>query len=140
MKIVMVGQGAFGRKHLDGLKNIKDVEVASLVGGSKESTETVAKQYGIPHWTTNLGEALARPGVDAAILTSPTQVHAAQAIECMRAGKHVEIEIPIADSLADARKIHETQKATKQDRDGRPHAPLQSVASVGREQDQARAS
>ena len=49
MKIVMVGQGAFGRKHLDGLKNIKDVEVASLVGGSKESTETVAKQYGIPH-------------------------------------------------------------------------------------------
>ena len=67
MKIVMVGQGAFGRKHLDGLKNIKDVEVASLVGGSKESTETVAKQYGIPHWTTNLGEALARPGVDAAI-------------------------------------------------------------------------
>ena len=102
MKIVMVGQGAFGRKHLDGLKNIKDVEVVSLVGGSKESTEAVAKQYGIPHWTTNLGEALARPGVDAAILTSPTQVHAAQAIECMRAGKHVEIEIPIADSLADA--------------------------------------
>ena len=104
MKIVMVGQGAFGRKHLDGLKNIKDVEVVSLVGGSKESTEAVAKQYGIPHWTTNLGEALARPGVDAAILTSPTQVHASQAIEVMKAGKHVEIEIPIADSLADARK------------------------------------
>ena len=61
MKIVMVGQGAFGRKHLDGLKNIKDVEVASLVGGSKESTEAVAKQYGIPHWTTNLSEALAQP-------------------------------------------------------------------------------
>src|SRR5688572_29014674 len=112
MKIVMVGQGAFGRKHLDGLKNIADVEVASLVGGSKESTEAVAKQYGIPHWTTNLSEALARPGIDAAILTSPTQVHAAQAIEVMRAGKHVEIEIPIADSLADARKIHETQKST----------------------------
>jgi 2-hydroxy-4-carboxymuconate semialdehyde hemiacetal dehydrogenase len=112
MKIVMVGQGAFGRKHLDGLKNIKDVEVASLVGGSKESTEAVAKQYGISHWTTNLSEALALPGVEAAILTSPTQVHASQAIEVMRAGKHVEIEIPIADSLADARKIHETQKAT----------------------------
>jgi 2-hydroxy-4-carboxymuconate semialdehyde hemiacetal dehydrogenase len=112
MKIVMVGQGAFGRKHLDGLKNIKDVEVVSLVGGSKESTEAVAKQYGIPHWTTSLSEALALPGVEAAILTSPTQVHASQAIEVMRAGKHVEIEIPIADSLADARKIHETQKAT----------------------------
>jgi 2-hydroxy-4-carboxymuconate semialdehyde hemiacetal dehydrogenase len=112
MKIVMVGQGAFGRKHLDGLKNIKDVEVASLVGGSKESTEAVAKQYGIPHWTTDLGEALARPGIDAAILTSPTQVHAAQAIQVMKAGKHVEIEIPIADSFADAKRIQATQKET----------------------------
>jgi 2-hydroxy-4-carboxymuconate semialdehyde hemiacetal dehydrogenase len=112
MKIVMVGQGAFGRKHLDGLKNIKDVEVVSLVGGSKESTEAVAKQYGIPHWTTDLKEALDRPGVDAAILTSPTQVHAAQAEQVMRAGKHVEIEIPIADSLADAKRIDAAQKAT----------------------------
>jgi 2-hydroxy-4-carboxymuconate semialdehyde hemiacetal dehydrogenase len=112
MKIVMVGQGAFGRKHLDGLKNISGVEVVSLVGGSKESTEAVAKQYGIPHATTKLSEALALPGVDAAILTSPTQVHAAQAVEVMRAGKHVEIEIPIADSLADAKRIQAVQKET----------------------------
>ena len=112
MKIVMVGQGAFGRKHLDGLKNIAGVEVASLVGGSKDSTAEVAKQYGIPHSTTNLAEALALPGVDAAILTSPTQVHASQADQVMKAGKHVEIEIPIADSLADARRILATQKAT----------------------------
>jgi 2-hydroxy-4-carboxymuconate semialdehyde hemiacetal dehydrogenase len=112
MKIVMVGQGAFGQKHLDGLKNIPDVEVASLVGGNLESTAAVAKKYGIPHYTKDLGEALARPGVEAAILTSPTQIHAAQADQVMRAGKHVEIEIPIADSLADARKIAATQKAT----------------------------
>jgi 2-hydroxy-4-carboxymuconate semialdehyde hemiacetal dehydrogenase len=112
MKIVMVGQGAFGRKHLDGLKNISGVEVASLVGGSKESTEAVAKQYGIAHATTNLAEALALPGVEAAILTSPTQVHAAQAEQVMRAGKHVEIEIPIADSYADAKRIHAVQKET----------------------------
>ena len=112
MKIVMVGQGAFGRKHLDGLKNIGDVEVASLVGGSKDSTAAVAKQYGIPHATTDLAEALALPGIDAAILTSPTQVHAAQAEQVMKAGKHVEIEIPIADSLADAKRIAAVQKAT----------------------------
>jgi 2-hydroxy-4-carboxymuconate semialdehyde hemiacetal dehydrogenase len=112
MKIVMVGQGAFGRKHLDGLKNIPDVQVVSLVGGSKDSTEAVAKQYGIAHATTNLAEALALPGVEAAILTSPTQVHAAQAEQVMKAGKHVEIEIPIADSLADAKRIHATQQAT----------------------------
>ena len=112
MKIVMVGQGAFGRKHLDGLKKIEGVEVAGLVGRSPDSTEAVAKQYGIAHWTSNLEEALALPGVEAAILTSPTQLHASQAIEVMRAGKHVEIEIPIADSLADAEKILATQRET----------------------------
>jgi 2-hydroxy-4-carboxymuconate semialdehyde hemiacetal dehydrogenase len=111
MKIVMVGQGAFGRKHLDGLKNIADVEVVSLVGGSRESTEAVAKQYAIPHATTDLAEALAQPDVEAAILTSPTQVHAAQAEQVLRAGKHVEIEIPIADSLADAQRVAAAQKA-----------------------------
>ncbi len=112
MKIVMVGQGAFGRKHLDGLKNIEDVEVVSLVGRTPETTEAVAKQYGIPHWTSSLAEALEQPGVDAAILTSPTQVHASQGIEVMEAGKHVEIEIPIADNLADAGRVLETQQKT----------------------------
>jgi len=112
MKIVMVGQGAFAKKHLNGLKNIKDVEVASIYGRTAESTEAVAKQYGIPHWTTNMDEALEQPGVEAAILTSPTQVHAEQAIQVMRAGKHVEVEIPVADSLADARRIDAVQKET----------------------------
>jgi 2-hydroxy-4-carboxymuconate semialdehyde hemiacetal dehydrogenase len=106
MKIVMVGQGAFGQKHLDGLKNIKGVEVVSLAGGNADSTAAVAKKYGIPHSTSNLDEALAQPGVEAAIIASPTQMHATQAIQCLEAGKHVEIEIPIADSLADAERIH----------------------------------
>jgi 2-hydroxy-4-carboxymuconate semialdehyde hemiacetal dehydrogenase len=110
MKIVMVGQGAFGRKHLDGLKNIEGVEVVSLAGGSPDSTAAVAKKYGIPHWTSDLAEALAQPGVEAAIIASPTQMHADQAVQVLAAGKHVEVEIPIADSLADARRILEAQK------------------------------
>ena len=112
MKICMVGQGAFAKKHLDGLKNIAGVEVASIAGGSPDSTAEVARKYGIPHWTTDLGEALAQPGIDAAILTSPTQMHADQAVQVMEAGKHVEIEIPIADNLADTRRIDEMQKKT----------------------------
>ncbi|MBN1239080.1 MAG: Gfo/Idh/MocA family oxidoreductase [Gammaproteobacteria bacterium] len=112
MKIVVVGQGAFGRKHLDGLKNIDGVEVVSLAGGSPDSTAKVAKQYGIPHWTSDLDEALAQPGVEAAIITSPTQIHAKQAEQVMRAGKHVEIEIPIADNLADAERIDKVQRET----------------------------
>jgi 2-hydroxy-4-carboxymuconate semialdehyde hemiacetal dehydrogenase len=108
----MVGQGAFAKKHLDGLARIQGVEVVSISGGSPDSTKAVAEKYKIPHWTTKLDEALAQPGVEAAILTSPTQVHAAQAIQCLRAGKHVHIEIPIADNLADAEKIFAAQKET----------------------------
>ena len=112
MKICMVGNGAFARKHLDGLARIKGAEVISIVGRTPSTTEDVAKKYGIPHWTTNLDEALARPGLEAVILTSPTQVHASQSEKVMRAGKHVHIEIPISDSLADAERILAVQKET----------------------------
>ena len=112
MKICMVGQGAFAKKHLDGLQRIKDAEVISIYGRTAETTKAAAEKYGIPHWTTNFDEALARPGLEAVILTSPTQVHAEQAVKCMRAGKHVEIEIPISDSLADAERILAVQKET----------------------------
>ena len=112
MKVCMVGQGAFAKKHLNGLSRIDGVEVAAIAGRSPDTTEAVARKYGIPHWTTDLDEALAQPGIEAAILASPTQVHAAQAEQVMRAGKHVEIEIPMADSLADSRRIVAVQKET----------------------------
>jgi len=112
MKICMVGEGAFGKKHLTGLRNIDDVEVVSLVGGVGEVTEATAKEFGIPHWTLDLQEGLSRSGVEAAILTTPTPMHARQAVEVMLAGKHVEIEIPIADSLEDAQMVDAVQKET----------------------------
>jgi len=108
----MAGQGAFGIKHLEAMAKIPDVEVVSLVGGSADSTREVAERFGIPHWTLDLGEGLARPGVDAAILATPTQMHAAQAIQCLEAGKHVQVEIPMADSLADAERLLAAAKAS----------------------------
>ncbi|MFC3077657.1 Gfo/Idh/MocA family oxidoreductase [Phenylobacterium terrae] len=112
MKIVMAGQGAFGVKHLEAIQNIDGVEVVSLAGGSPETTKQVAEKFGVPHWTTDLAEALAQPGVEAAILATPTQMHARQAIQCLEAGKHVQVEIPLADNLADAQAVVETAKRT----------------------------
>ena len=112
MKICVAGQGAFGQKHLAGLARIDGVEVASLAGGSPDTTEAVARKFGIPHWTTDLAEGLAQPGVEAAILTTPTQMHADQTEQCMRAGKHVEVEIPMADSLADSERLVRVQEET----------------------------
>jgi 2-hydroxy-4-carboxymuconate semialdehyde hemiacetal dehydrogenase len=105
MKIALAGAGAFGEKHLDGLKNIDGVEVVSVVGRRLEPTQAVADKYGIRHATTDLAEALEQPGLDAVILCTPTQMHAAQAIQCMDAGKHVQVEIPLCDSLADGEAV-----------------------------------
>ena len=110
MKICVAGQGAFGQKHLDALKRIADVEVVSLVGGSQDATAEVAKKYGIPHWGGDLGEGINR--ADAVILTTPTQMHRRQGEQVMRAGKHVLIEIPIADSVADSEALAKIQQET----------------------------
>jgi 2-hydroxy-4-carboxymuconate semialdehyde hemiacetal dehydrogenase len=112
MKAILAGGGAFGAKHLDGIRNIDGVEVVGLVGRRLEATRDMADSYDIPHATTDLDEALAIPDVEAAILATPTQMHAAQAIQCMRAGKHVEVEIPLADSLADAQEVDRVQRET----------------------------
>jgi 2-hydroxy-4-carboxymuconate semialdehyde hemiacetal dehydrogenase len=112
MKVGLAGQGAFGVKHLEAMQNIPGIEVITLAGGRPATTEEVAKRFSIPHWTTDLAESLKQPGLEAMILASPTQVHAAQGIQCMRAGKHVQIEIPIADSRADSEKLVQVQKET----------------------------
>jgi 2-hydroxy-4-carboxymuconate semialdehyde hemiacetal dehydrogenase len=112
MKIVVAGQGAFGIKHIEAIQKISGITIASLSGGSPDSTAEVARKYAIPHWTTNLAEALAQPGVEAAILATPTQMHAAQTLQCLRAGKHVQVEIPMSDNLADAEKVLALQQET----------------------------
>ena len=110
MKICVAGQGAFGQKHLDALKRIPDVEVASLVGGNQDSTAEVAKKYGIPHYTGDLSEGIKR--ADAVILTTPTKMHFRQGEQVMRAGKHVLVEIPVTDSVADAEALVKIAKET----------------------------
>jgi 2-hydroxy-4-carboxymuconate semialdehyde hemiacetal dehydrogenase len=112
IKLVVAGQGAFGIKHLEALQKIEDVQVVSLTGGNQQQTEEVAKKFGIPHWTGNLAESLAQPGVDAAILATPTQMHADQSVQCLRAGKHVQVEIPMSDSVADAERVLKAQQET----------------------------
>ena len=112
MRIALAGAGAFGEKHLDGLKNIGGVTVTSLVGRRLDATRAIADKYGIGHATTELADTLARDDVDAVILCTPTQMHADQAIACMNAGKHVQVEIPLADSWADAQAVLAKQKET----------------------------
>jgi 2-hydroxy-4-carboxymuconate semialdehyde hemiacetal dehydrogenase len=112
MRIALAGAGAFGEKHLDGLKLIDGVEITSVISRRAEQASEAAAKYGAKHYGTELEEALSRDDVDAVILCTPTQMHAAQAIACMDAGKHVQVEIPLADSWADAEAVMAKQKET----------------------------
>jgi 2-hydroxy-4-carboxymuconate semialdehyde hemiacetal dehydrogenase len=112
LRIALAGAGAFGEKHLDGLKNIDGVEIVSIISRTGEQAAAVAEKYGARHSSTELEDALARDDVDAVILCTPTQMHAAQAIACMEAGKHVQVEIPLSDSWADAEAVVAKQQET----------------------------
>ena len=112
MKVCLAGAGAFGIKHIEAMQKIDGVEVVSLVGRELGKTQEVAKRFGIGHVTTDLAESLARSDVGAVILCTPTQMHASQAVACLKAGKHVQVEIPMADCLADAEELVRVQKQT----------------------------
>ncbi|MFZ8953607.1 MAG: Gfo/Idh/MocA family oxidoreductase [Burkholderiaceae bacterium] len=112
IKVALAGAGAFGIKHLDGIQKIDGVEVVSLISRDLTKTQEVAQKYGIAHATTNLNDALAIKEVDAVILCTPTQMHAAQALACLDAGKHVQVEIPLCDIYAEGARVVERQKET----------------------------
>ena len=110
MKVGLAGQGAFGIKHLEAIQNIPGIEVVTLTGGNQQATKEVAERFRIPHYTGDLAESLQQPGLEAMILATPTQMHASQTIQCLRAGKHVQVEIPMADNLADSEAIVKAQQ------------------------------
>jgi len=112
MKVALAGAGAFGVKHLEAMAKIDGIEVVSLIGRTLEATQEVATKFGVGHVTTDLAETLARSDVDAVILATPTQLHASQTIACLEAGKHVQVEIPLADKLTDAEEVLRVQKQT----------------------------
>jgi 2-hydroxy-4-carboxymuconate semialdehyde hemiacetal dehydrogenase len=112
IKVALAGAGAFGVKHLDGIQNIDGVEVVSLMSRDIEKTKATAAKYGIQHVATDLAESLALKEVDAVILCTPTQMHADQTMACLKAGKHVQVEIPLADSIQGATAVAALAKSS----------------------------
>ena len=105
IKVALAGAGAFGIKHLDGIQNIDGVEVVSLISRELDKTKEIAAKYGIAHVSTDLADSLALKEVDAVILCTPTQMHASQTLACLKAGKHVQVEIPLCDVLTDGEEV-----------------------------------
>lgn len=116
MKKVRIGvagaNGAFGSKHLDALSQIDNVEIVAAMATTPDKANGVADQYSIPNRFDNYDDMLGMADLDAVILATPTQIHAEQGIKAMAAGKHVLIEIPMADTLADSEALVAKQKET----------------------------
>jgi 2-hydroxy-4-carboxymuconate semialdehyde hemiacetal dehydrogenase len=114
MKICLAGTGAMGVIHMKALKKINGVEVVSVNSRSEDSGKAFAKEWSIPHFSTNLEECLDRPGLDAVILTTPSNLHAEQALLALARGKHVQVEIPMSLNLPDAERVVDaTRKSGK---------------------------
>jgi len=112
IRIALVGLGAFGMKHFDGLKNIQDAEVTAFVVRSADTVRQLAADNNIKNVYENLDDALADKDVDACILSTPTALHARQAMACLKAGKHVEVEIPMCDKLSEGEELVGLQQKT----------------------------
>ena len=112
LRVALAGGGAFGAKHVNALKRIEGVEVAAIVSSTLETGQAFAAEHGVGRAVASLDEVLAMSDVDAVILATPTPMHASQTLACLRAGKHVQVEIPLADSLPDALECARVQAET----------------------------
>ena len=112
VNIAVVGLGAFGQKHLDALAQIPDAKILYVAHSKQDIADEFAAKYGAKRGFTNYAELLSQPDLDAVILCTPTQMHHEQTLQALRAGKHVQVEIPMADNLAGVQEIVRLQAET----------------------------
>jgi 2-hydroxy-4-carboxymuconate semialdehyde hemiacetal dehydrogenase len=112
MKICLAGTGAMGVIHAKALKKIDGVEIVSVNSRTEASGTAFAAEWGIPHTSTNLEACIDQPGVDAVILTTPSEMHADQTVLALSKGKHVQVEIPMSLNLPDAKRMVDAAKAS----------------------------
>ncbi|MBM6403195.1 Gfo/Idh/MocA family oxidoreductase [Phycicoccus sp. CSK15P-2] len=111
VRIALVGGGAFGAKHAAALQRIDGVDITAVASDSLENARRFAEKQDLGDLAVGgLDDVLGRDDVDGVVLATPTPVHAEQAIACLDAGKHVAVEIPMADSLADAEAVVAAQE------------------------------
>ena len=116
MKKIRIGvagaNGAFGTKHLEALTAIEHADITAVMATSMEKANKSGDAFHVPHRFDDYDAFLACDEMDAVILSTPTQLHAEQGIKAMAAGKHVLVEIPMADSLADSEALVAKQAET----------------------------
>jgi 2-hydroxy-4-carboxymuconate semialdehyde hemiacetal dehydrogenase len=110
MKVCLAGTGAMGVVHMKALHKLDDVQVVAIASRTEPSGRAFAEEWKIPFHSTSLEACIDQPGVDAVILTTPSDQHANQTILALSKGKHVQVEIPMALNLADSERMLDAAK------------------------------
>lgn len=125
MKIGFLGYGSIAHSHARAILALRDeghdLQIYGVMGRLADATAEFAREYGAPVATTNLDQFLADPALDAVIICSPSDAHAAQTEQALRAGKHVLCEIPLALSGRD-RCAHRASRRGRAHAYGLPHS------------------
>jgi predicted dehydrogenase/threonine dehydrogenase-like Zn-dependent dehydrogenase len=117
LRVAVIGAGGFAQStHLPNLKRLADrFEIRAIVSRTGTTAVATARQYEAAVAATDYGQVLDDPEVDAVLICTRHDLHAAQAAAALRAGKHVFVEKPMAvdrDALADLVKtVHDLQAA-----------------------------
>ncbi|GLR67125.1 hypothetical protein GCM10010909_18060 [Acidocella aquatica] len=98
--ICLIGHGMMGIWHAEALRGHPGVRLHSVVGRDLPQVQAFATEYGFAHAGINMIEAVNDPAVDAVIIAGPSESHAAMAMEVIKAGKAVLVEIPIGMTFA----------------------------------------
>ena len=110
MKIALLGTG-FGQAHAAVYAERPDVDEVVVFGRAPEKLAKIGGQFGFAT-STDLDALITDGSVDLVDICLPTRLHADVAIRAMQAGKDVLIELPLAATLDDARRIVAAQQAT----------------------------
>jgi 2-hydroxy-4-carboxymuconate semialdehyde hemiacetal dehydrogenase len=110
MNICLAGTGAMGEIHVKSLAKIEGVRVVSVAARTEGGAKEFAAKWNIPFHSADLAACMDRQGVDAVILTTPSDQHCEQTLMALARGKHVQVEIPMALNLADSQRMLEAAK------------------------------
>ncbi|HPF87258.1 MAG TPA: inositol 2-dehydrogenase [Candidatus Limiplasma sp.] len=101
LRIGIIGAGRIGNVHAQSITyHIPQAEVAAISDPDEPRAKALAERLGIPSYTKDYHDILNDPAIGAVLICSPTDTHAAIAIEAAKAGKHIFCEKPVDLTIA----------------------------------------
>lgn len=112
IKVGIIGLGWFGEHHLDTLLQLPLAEVTAICTRRPDHLKNMAEKYNIKKTYTNYMDMLADKDIDMVSIVTHVYDHMQPAIDAIRAGKHVFLEKPMANTVEECDKIIEALKET----------------------------